>query len=209
MRGHNTRSLHAFLLSGIQNVWFGNRQGSVRDKTVITSSTPHDDKSCHFCFISIVSSKGCKKCSLCLPRHALLWRVRHGICCDHFRNNVHSYYISLCNSYPRHSQVNNTANWSKIKCTHMRITLPVWRHSTPGSRRRRWKGNPSAWGCNWDTLSLVDINTVTCPPGWELDARLMALQCKKKYCCGIQRSENRMVQFTMELTSLAEAFREG
>jgi hypothetical protein len=36
-----------------------------------------------------------------------------------------------------------------------------------------------AWGHNWATLFLWDINTETGPPGLGLDARLMTLLCKK------------------------------
>jgi hypothetical protein len=32
-----------------------------------------------------------------------------------------------------------------------------------------------------------------------MDAKLMTLLCKKDYCCEIQRSENRMVQFWQNL----------
>jgi hypothetical protein len=38
-----------------------------------------------------------------------------------------------------------------------------------------------AWGYNWATLTLGDINTERLGPlGWGLDARLTALLCKKK-----------------------------
>jgi hypothetical protein len=41
------------------------------------------------------------------------------------------------------------------------------------------KREPGAWGYNWATLFLGDINTETSPPGLGLDARLMTLLCKK------------------------------
>jgi hypothetical protein len=34
-------------------------------------------------------------------------------------------------------------------------------HCSPASWRRQQKGEPSAWGHNWVTLSLGDINTET------------------------------------------------
>jgi hypothetical protein len=38
-------------------------------------------------------------------------------------------------------------------------------HRSPAIRRRRQK-EPSAWGCNWATPFLGDINTGTWPSGW-------------------------------------------
>jgi hypothetical protein len=34
-------------------------------------------------------------------------------------------------------------------------------HRSPASRRRRRKGKPSAWGYNWVTLFLGDVNMGT------------------------------------------------
>jgi hypothetical protein len=36
-------------------------------------------------------------------------------------------------------------------------------HCSPASRRRRRKGEASAWGYKWATLFLGDISTGTCP----------------------------------------------
>jgi hypothetical protein len=43
------------------------------------------------------------------------------------------------------------------------------------------KGEPGAWGYNWATLALGDINTHgPGPQGWEFDARLTTFVCKTK-----------------------------
>jgi hypothetical protein len=42
------------------------------------------------------------------------------------------------------------------------------------------KREPGAWGYNWATLFLGDINTGSGPPGWWLDAKLTTLLFGKK-----------------------------
>jgi hypothetical protein len=63
------------------------------------------------------------------------------------------------------------------------------------------KREPGAWECKWATLSPWDRDLVLEVGG--LVARLTTLLCKKKirYCCEIQRSENRI--------NLAESSKEG
>jgi hypothetical protein len=61
---------------------------------------------------------------------------------------------------------------STIKVFHMRKCVRI---TSPASRRRRRKGETCAWGHNWTTLLLGDINTVTWSVKLGLDTRLTNL----------------------------------
>jgi hypothetical protein len=71
----------------------------------------------------------------------------------------------------------NTTN--EVLTGYPYFSSPLWRREIPQQQpwelRKVTNREAGAWGYNWATLSLEEINTETWSPGWGLDARLLTL----------------------------------